>query len=49
MTAADLDGTGACSPNACARTQIRKVNLHADGANRESGDRQPVASSCATR
>jgi type II secretory pathway pseudopilin PulG len=27
MIAADLAGTGACSPNACAATQIRKVNI----------------------
>ena len=27
MVAADIDGTGACSPNACAETQIRKVNI----------------------
>jgi len=27
MNAADLAGTGACSPNPCAATQIRKVNI----------------------
>ena len=27
MDAADLGGTGACAPNACAATQIRKVNI----------------------
>lgn len=27
MVQADLDGTGACAPNPCAATQIRKVNV----------------------
>jgi hypothetical protein len=27
MVAADLAGTGACSPNPCLATQIRKVNI----------------------
>jgi prepilin-type N-terminal cleavage/methylation domain-containing protein len=27
MTAADLDGTGACSPDPCSANQIRKVNV----------------------
>ena len=27
MTAADLGGSGRCSPNPCATTQIRKINL----------------------
>jgi prepilin-type N-terminal cleavage/methylation domain-containing protein len=31
MTAADLAGTGACSPNPCGPTLIRKVNVTATG------------------
>jgi len=31
MTAADLAGGGACTPNPCGRTQVRKVNVEATG------------------
>jgi hypothetical protein len=31
MTTADMAGTGACSPNPCAMTQIRKVNVALTG------------------
>lgn len=31
MTAADMAGGGACTPNPCGRTQVRKVNVEATG------------------
>ncbi len=31
MTAADLNGTGRCAPNACSPNQIRKVNVYLSG------------------
>jgi prepilin-type N-terminal cleavage/methylation domain-containing protein len=34
MTAADLNGTGACAPDPCTRNQIRKVNLLVSGRTR---------------
>jgi type II secretory pathway pseudopilin PulG len=37
MTANDLAGTGACSPLACSRTQIRKVNVQLKGQTENRG------------
>jgi prepilin-type N-terminal cleavage/methylation domain-containing protein len=34
FTAADLAGTGACSPNACSPNQIRKINILLSGRSR---------------
>ena len=34
MTAADLQGTGACAPAACSPNQIRKVNMMLSGRSR---------------
>jgi hypothetical protein len=31
MVAADLAGSGACSPNPCSQTQVRKVNITVTG------------------
>jgi type II secretory pathway pseudopilin PulG len=31
MTSADMVGTGACAPNPCSRTQVRKVNVAMTG------------------
>jgi hypothetical protein len=38
MLPADLVTTGACSPVACAATQIRKVNIALSGRNRNAGN-----------
>ena len=38
MIAADLTTAGACSPVACAATQIRKVNIALSGRNRTLGN-----------
>lgn len=40
MTAADLGGSGACAPDPCGATQIRKVNVEATG---RSQNRLPPA------
>ncbi len=40
MTAADMAGGGACTPNPCGRTQVRKVNVEVTG---RSVDRLPPA------
>ena len=37
MTAADLGGAGACAPNPCTPTQIRKVDVAITGRSRRSG------------
>jgi prepilin-type N-terminal cleavage/methylation domain-containing protein len=36
FTAADLNGTGACSPDPCSPNQIRKVNLSLTGRSRQA-------------
>jgi prepilin-type N-terminal cleavage/methylation domain-containing protein len=38
MVAADLSGSGACSPNPCSQTQVRKVNIAITG---RSGTKVP--------
>jgi len=40
MAAADLLTSGACSPVACAATQIRKVNIALSGRNKNVGNNQ---------
>jgi len=40
MTATDLSGSGACAPDPCGSTQIRKVNVEATG---RSQNRLPPA------
>lgn len=35
FTAADLDGTGACAPNACSPNNVRKINISITGRSRQ--------------